>query len=86
MRNRVGRKGRAAVVAACLLVFAGAILVLAQPARAENYGVSAACGRNYKPNVIQIDGYVNTPVALTVPQLGRACGKATGFPSAAYQN
>jgi hypothetical protein len=77
MRDRLGWKGRAAVVASCLLIFTGALLVLASAARAENYGVSAACGRNYKPNVIQIDGYVNTPVALTVPQLEALPGQET---------
>jgi hypothetical protein len=75
MRNRVGWKGRAAVVAACLLILAGTIFTAS--ARAENYGASAACGRNYKPNVIQIDGYVNTPVALTVPQLEALPGQET---------
>jgi len=77
MRNGVGRQGRAAVVTSCLLIFAGTILVLASAARAESYGVSAACGRNYRPNVIQIDGYVNTPVALTVPQLEALPGQET---------
>lgn len=46
-------------------------------AQADNYGVSAACGRNYEPNVIRIDGDVNTPVALTVPQLEALPGQET---------
>jgi hypothetical protein len=69
MGRRAGRKSRAAAKVFCLLMFAGAGLTLSQSVRAANYNVSAACGRNYEPNVIQIDGYVNTPVALTVPQI-----------------
>jgi hypothetical protein len=77
MRNGSSWKRRAAKMTSCLLVSAAAGLVLSPPTHAENYGVSAACGRNYKPNVIRIDGDVNTPVALTVPEIEALPGQET---------
>jgi hypothetical protein len=70
-------KGGAAAVTSCLLMFAGVGFALPHTAQADNYGVSAACGRNYEPNVIRIDGDVNTPMALTVPQLEALPGQET---------
>jgi hypothetical protein len=69
MRNGGSWKSRAAKMTSCLLMSAAAGLVFSPLTQAENYGVSTACARNYKPNVIQIDGDVNTPVALTVPEI-----------------
>ena len=77
MRNGGSWKSRAAKMTSCLLLSAAAGLVLSPLTQAENYGVSAACGRNYKPNVVQIDGDVNTPVALTVPEIEALPGQET---------
>jgi len=77
MNNGAGWKRQAAAVASSLLMFAGAGVALPHRAQADNYGVSAACGRNYEPNVIRIDGDVNTPGALTVPQLEALPGQET---------
>jgi hypothetical protein len=77
MRNGGSWKSRAAKMTSCLLMSAAAGLVFSPLTQAENYGVSAACGRNYKPNVIQIDGDVNTPVALTVPEIEALPGQET---------
>jgi hypothetical protein len=60
-----------------LLLLAGSALALAHAANADSYGVSAACGRDYEPNVIRIDGFVNTPGALTVPELEALPGQQT---------
>jgi hypothetical protein len=76
MRNQLGRTQRA-IAKASFLLFAGAGFGLLHSAQAQNYTVSAACGRNYEPNVIQIDGFVNTPVALTVPALEALPGQET---------
>jgi hypothetical protein len=69
MRNAADWKGLTAAVASCLVIFAGIGLVLPREARAASSGVSAACGTDYERNVIKIDGYVETPVALTVPEI-----------------
>ncbi|MGO8846996.1 MAG: hypothetical protein ACLQFI_17010 [Methylocella sp.] len=77
MRNGVGWKGWAVAKASFLLISAGACLTLPQSMLADNYHVSAACGRDYEPNVIKIDGYVNTPVTLTAPQIAALPGQET---------
>jgi hypothetical protein len=77
MHNGSDWKRRAATTTTCFLVFAGADLSLPQSAQADNYNVSAACGGNYEPEVITIDGYVNTPVTLTVPQIAALPGQQT---------
>lgn len=77
MRNGGSWKSRAAKMTSCLLMSAAAGLVFSPLTQAENYGVSTACARNYKPNVIQIDGDVNTPVALTVPEIEALPGQET---------
>jgi hypothetical protein len=76
MRNQLGRTRRA-IAKASFLLFAGVGFGLLHSAQAQNYAISAACGRNYEPNVIQIDGFVNTPVALTVPALEALPGQET---------
>jgi hypothetical protein len=75
MRKGWGWNGRAAK--AFGLMLAGVGLALAQSAQADNYRVSAACGHNYVPNVIKVDGDVNFPVALTVSQLAALPGQQT---------
>jgi hypothetical protein len=77
-RNGLGWNGRgAAAKASCLLLFAGAGLALPQPVQADNFQVSAACGRDYEPNVIKIDGFVNTPASLTVREIAALPGQQT---------
>ncbi|HLK83772.1 MAG TPA: hypothetical protein VKT99_20085 [Xanthobacteraceae bacterium] len=68
---------RCAAKAAGILTLAGAALVFAHSTKADNYRVSAACGHNYVPNVIKIDGDVNVPVALTVSQIAALPGQQT---------
>ena len=75
MRKGWDWKGRASAKALCLLTVAGAGLAFNQPAQADK--VSGACGHNFVPNVIKIDGDVNFPVALTVPQLAALPGQQT---------
>jgi hypothetical protein len=62
MRNQLERTRRV-IAKASFLLFAGTGFGLLHSAQTQNYTVSAACGRNYEPNVIQIDGFVNTPLA-----------------------
>ena len=52
-------------------------LVLAFPLAARADAISGACGRDYDPNIIHIDGDVNTAVELTVPQLAALPGQET---------
>jgi hypothetical protein len=77
MPNKAERWFRTAANAFCILMLTCAGLALSAPVAAAEYGVSAACGRYYQPNVIWIDGYVNTPVSLTVPQLEALPGQET---------
>jgi len=77
MHNGLGRKSRAAARASCCLMFAGAGLALTQWAQATEYQVSGACGRDYEPNVILVDGDVNSPVTLTVPGIAALPGQQT---------
>jgi hypothetical protein len=60
-----------------LLMLAESGLVLPQSAKSANYGVSSACGRDYVQNVIKIDGDVNFPTAVTVPQIAAMPGQQT---------
>ena len=60
-----------------LVMLAGAALAIPQSVLAESYHVSAACGHNYVPNVIKIDGDVNFPTALTVSQIAALPGQQT---------
>jgi|SRR6516162_1113913 hypothetical protein len=76
MRNKLGWTRRTIAKASCLLL-AGAGFGLLHSVQAQNYAVPEACGRNYEPNVIRIDGFVNTPVALTVPALEALPGQET---------
>jgi hypothetical protein len=57
MRNPAGPTDRAIANIFRLFTVAVMSLALSLSARADSYGVSAACGRNYDPNVIRIDGY-----------------------------
>ena len=68
---------RCGAKASWVLTLAGAALVFAQSTKAESYRVSAACGHNYVPNVIKIDGDVNVPGALTVSQIAALPGQQT---------
>jgi hypothetical protein len=77
MHNAAGPRDRAMANIFGLFMVAAMSLALSLSARADSYGVSAACGRNYDPNVIRIDGYVNTPVTLTVPQIAALPGQET---------
>jgi hypothetical protein len=43
--------------------------------QSANFGVSAACGHPYVQNVIKIDGDVNFPAAVTVPQIAAMPGQ-----------
>jgi len=52
-------------------------LVLAFPLATRADEISGACGRDYDPNVIRIDGDVNTPIELSVPQLRALPGQET---------
>jgi hypothetical protein len=58
-----------------ICMVAGATLAFCQSARADE--VSGACGHNFVPNVIKIDGDVNFPTILTVPQLKALPGQQT---------
>jgi hypothetical protein len=60
-----------------VLFLAAAAFVVPQSARSQTYGVSGACGHNYVPNVIKIDGDVNVPTTLTVPQIAALPGQQT---------
>jgi hypothetical protein len=73
---RAGRRWRIAAKAFCLVVLAGTVLALQQSAKAAG-DVSAACGRNFKPNVIRVDGDVNTPVNLTADAIAALPGQET---------
>ena len=77
MRKGWNWNSRAAATASGLLMLAAAGLAPVQQAQAENYRVSAACGHNYVSNVIKIDGDVNFPTTLTVPQLAALPGQQT---------
>src|SRR5215470_2840310 len=66
-----------ATSAGALLLAAAAAFVLPQSARSQTYSVSGACGHNYVPNVIKIDGDVNVPTTLTAPQLAALPGQQT---------
>jgi hypothetical protein len=76
MHNQLGRTRRILAQASFLLL-AGVGFGLPHSAQAQNSAVSAACGRDYQPNVIRIDGFVNTPLALTVPALEALPGQET---------
>jgi hypothetical protein len=52
-------------------------LALPLPVLSENYSVSDACGHDYEPGVVKIDGYVNTPVSLTASQIAALPGQQT---------
>ena len=52
-------------------------LILAFPLVVQADAISGACGRDYDPNIIHIDGDVNTPVELTVAQLEALPGQET---------
>ena len=69
--NSAGRIAKAS----CICMVAGASVGFGQSVSAD--GVSGACGRNFVPNVITIDGDVNFPTILTVPQLKALPGQQT---------
>jgi hypothetical protein len=73
---RDGCLRRAAARASCLLVLAGASLAFPRSTEAAD-DVSAACGHHFRPNVIKIDGDVNTPVNLTVDEIAALPGQQT---------
>lgn len=76
MRVRGMAWTKAAVAKASgLFLVVGIVLALAPAARAD--AISGACGRDYDRNVIHIDGDVNTPIELTVPQLEALPGQET---------
>jgi hypothetical protein len=77
MRSKLLKWAQWAIAEPFLSLVAGAALAAFHPAQAQNYGVSAGCGHNYEPNVIQIDGFVNTPGPLTVPELEALPGQQT---------
>jgi hypothetical protein len=77
MGNRWDWKSSAATKAAGVLVIAGMGFAPPQAVQAERYGVSAACGHDYVPNVIKIDGDVNFHATLTVPQIAALPGQQT---------
>jgi hypothetical protein len=60
-----------------LLLLTQAGLALPQSAQSANSGVSAACGHDYVQNVIKIDGDVNFPATVTVPQIAAMPGQQT---------
>lgn len=66
-----------AATTCCVLVLAWGGPALPQWAAAAEYQVSGACGRDYEPNVILVDGDVNTPVTLTVSQIAALPGQQT---------
>ncbi len=66
---------RVAAKASGFLMLVGAGLALASSAHAD--AISAACGRDYDPNVIHIDGDVMKPVELTVRALAALPGQET---------
>jgi hypothetical protein len=69
--NSAGRIAKAS----CICVVAAASVAFGQPASADE--VSGACGHNFVPNIITIDGDVNFPTTLTVPQLRALPGQQT---------
>ena len=73
---RDGCRWRAAAKAFSLLVLAGTGVALPRSAEAAG-AVSAACGHRFEPNVIRIDGDVNTPVDLTVDEIAALPGQQT---------
>lgn len=75
MHIDAGRKSR--FLAAAVGAVGLAAVVCSSAAYAENYGVSEACGRDYEPNVIKIDGFVNKPVSLTARELEALPGQET---------
>jgi hypothetical protein len=77
MHKGWNRKNQIAAKMIGLLMLADAGLALPQSAQSANYGVSAACGRDYVQNVIKIDGDVNFPTAVTVPQIAAMPGQQT---------
>ena len=74
MRGNGSRRGTVAKTS-CLLLAAGLVLAFPLATRADE--ISGACGRDYDPNVIRIDGDVNTPIELSVPQLRALPGQET---------
>jgi hypothetical protein len=70
-------KRHAVTKALGFLMLVGTAISLLQSAQADNYRVSASCGHNYVPNVVKVDGDVNFPVALTVPQIAALPGQTT---------
>jgi hypothetical protein len=58
-------------------MLASASLGIPQLAQSASYSVSGACGHNYVPNVIKVDGDVNVPTSLTVSQIAALPGQQT---------
>ena len=54
-----------------------ASLGIPQLAHSVSYSVSGACGYNFVPNVIKVDGDVNVPGSLTVSQIAALPGQQT---------
>jgi hypothetical protein len=77
MRVGLNWQGRTVAKASCFLMLVGAALALPSSAQAADDGISAACGRDYDPGVIHIDGDVNNPVELTVRELEALPGQET---------
>ena len=75
MHLELGWNKRAATGISGLVMLVGAGLASAPSARAD--AISGACGRDYDPNVIHIDGDVNKPVELTVRALEALPGQET---------
>ena len=69
--------GEATAKASYLVLALGACLGLSFPAQAEKYNVSAACGRDYDPDIVKIDGDVNKPVELSARQIAALPGQQT---------